>query len=155
MRDERRMTATAGTPTTASIFASRQTPVVACVGQVLVFYVASDTPATSGQGPTPLVRRLVVDSLYNKLYNKIHSKSTRKLYNKSATNPQQIDSLQQCTTSRHVEILYNKSTSTTSVQQICSKSTTNRTAVQQVRNIPQQIDSLQRMHNISTYQDIV
>ena len=36
--------------------------------------------------------RLVADSLHDKLYNKIHNESTtnRKLYNQSATNPQQI-----------------------------------------------------------------
>ena len=71
-----------------------------------------------------------VDLLYNKLYNKIHNKSTtsRKPYNKSATHPQQVDSLQQihntsrcCTTNRRLRQVCNKSNSCTTSPQHSAK----------------------------------
>jgi len=128
MRDERRMTATAGTPTTASIFASRQTPVVACVGEVIVFYVTSDTSVTSGPNSTCSIScGFVVQQAVQQNPQQISSRAVQQVRNRSATNRQSTTNAQHLDISRYrVRIhAYNKSaTNPQQIDQLYKKSAT-------------------------------
>ena len=84
-------------------------------------------PQLECKSQTPLIW-FVVDLLYNKLYNK--SMTNPQQIESCTTNPQQVHNksgvYNKSTTSRHVEMLYNKS-------KAASKSTTN----------PQQIEEME------------